>query len=45
MAYRLKEPTVLPEALPELIPSNHVVAQNHQQWDLIPSSGVSERQL
>jgi hypothetical protein len=24
------------------IPSNHMVAHNHLQWDLMPSSGVSE---
>jgi hypothetical protein len=33
--------TVLPEVL-SLIPSNHMVAHNHLQWDLMPSSGVSE---
>ena len=32
-------------ALPEVLslnPSNHMVAYNHLQWDLMPSSGVSE---
>jgi hypothetical protein len=32
-------------ALPEVlssIPSNHMVAHNHLQWDQLPSSGVSD---
>jgi hypothetical protein len=41
MTQRLRALTVLPEVL-SLIPSNHMVAQNHLQCDLTPSSGVSE---
>jgi hypothetical protein len=41
MAQRLRAPTALPEVLSS-IPSNHMVAHNHLQWDLMPSSGVSE---
>jgi hypothetical protein len=33
--------TALPDILSS-IPSNHVVARNHWQWDLMPSSGISE---
>jgi len=33
--------TVLPEVLSSN-PSNYMVAHNHLQWDLMPSSGVSE---
>jgi hypothetical protein len=41
MAWQLRAPTTLPEVL-NSIPSNHMVAHNHLQWDLVPSSGVSE---
>jgi hypothetical protein len=41
MAQRLRALTALPEGLSS-IPSNHMVAHNHLQWDLMPSSGVSE---
>ena len=41
MAQWLRELAVLPEGLSS-IPSNHMVAHNHLQWDLMPSSGVSE---
>jgi hypothetical protein len=41
MAQWLKALTALPEVL-SLIPSNHMVAHNHLQWELMPSSGVSE---
>ena len=40
----LKALDVLPEALSS-IPSNHMVAHNHQEWDLMPSSGVSEDKI
>jgi hypothetical protein len=33
--------TSLPEVLSS-IPSNHMVAPNHLEWDPMPSSGVSE---
>jgi hypothetical protein len=29
-------------ALTALLSSNHTVVHNHPQWDLMPSSGVSE---
>jgi hypothetical protein len=41
MAQQLRALTALPEVLSS-IPSNHMVAQNHLQWCLIPSSGVPE---
>jgi hypothetical protein len=41
MAQWLRAWTVLPEVLSS-IPSNHMVAHNHLQWDAMPSSGVSE---
>jgi hypothetical protein len=41
MAQRLRALTALPE-VPSSIPSNHMVAHNHLEWDLVPSSGVSE---
>ena len=41
MAQQLRAPTALPKVL-NSIPSNHMVAHNHLQWDLMPSSGVSE---
>ena len=41
MAPQLRELAVLPEVLSS-IPSNHMVAHNHLQWDLMPSSGISE---
>jgi hypothetical protein len=41
MAQWLKALTALPE-VPSSIPSNHMVAHDHLQWDLMPSSGVSE---
>jgi hypothetical protein len=41
MAWWLRALTALSEVLSS-IPSNHMVAHNHLQWDLMPSSGVSE---
>jgi hypothetical protein len=41
MAQRLEALTALPEFLGS-IPSNHMVAHNHLEWDLMPSSGVAE---
>jgi hypothetical protein len=41
MTQQLKALTVLPEVLSS-IPSNHMVAHNHLQWNLMSSSGVSE---
>jgi hypothetical protein len=41
MAQRLRALTALPEVL-NSIPSIHMVAQNHLEWDLTPSFGVSE---
>jgi hypothetical protein len=41
MVQQLKAPTALPGVLSSN-PSNHMVAHNHLQWDLMPSSGVSE---
>jgi hypothetical protein len=41
MAQWLRALTALLEVL-SLIPSNHMVAHNHLQWYLMPSSGVSE---
>jgi hypothetical protein len=41
MAQRLNAQTTLPEVLSSS-PSNHMVAHNHLEWDLMPSSGVSE---
>ena len=41
MAQWLRALTALPEFLSS-IPSNHMVAHNHLQWNLMPSSGVSE---
>jgi hypothetical protein len=41
MAQQLGTLTVLPEVLSS-IPSNHMVAHNHLQWALMPSSGVSD---
>jgi hypothetical protein len=41
MALQLRALTALPKVLSS-IPSNHMVAHNHLQWDLMPSSGVSE---
>ena len=37
----LRALTALPEVLSS-IPSNHMVAHNHMQWDPMPSSSVSE---
>jgi hypothetical protein len=39
MAQWVRALTALPEVLSS-IPSNHMVAQNHLEWDLMPSSGV-----
>jgi hypothetical protein len=39
MAQWLRALTGLSEVLSS-IPSNHMVAQNHLQWDLMPSSSV-----
>jgi hypothetical protein len=41
MAQWLRALTALPEVL-NSIPSNHMVAHNHLEWDLMPSCGVSE---
>jgi hypothetical protein len=41
MAQRLRALTALPKVLSS-IPSNHMVAHNLLQWDLMLSSGVSE---
>ena len=41
MAQWLSALTALPEVLSSN-PSKHMVAHNHLQWDLMPSSGVSE---
>jgi hypothetical protein len=41
MAQRLRILAALPEVLCS-IPSNHMVAHNCPEWDLMPSSGVSE---
>jgi hypothetical protein len=41
MAQQLRALTALPGVLSS-IPSNHMVAHNHLQWDSKPSSGVSE---
>ena len=41
MAQRLRVLIALPKVLSS-VPNNHMVAHNHLQWDLMPSSGVSE---
>jgi hypothetical protein len=41
MAQQLRALTALPEVLSS-IPSNHMLAHNHLQWELMSSSGVSE---
>jgi hypothetical protein len=41
MAQWLRALNALPEVLSS-IPNNHMVAHNHLEWDLMPSSGVSE---
>jgi hypothetical protein len=41
MAQWLRALTALLEVLSS-IPNNHMVAHNHLQWDLTPSSGVPE---
>jgi hypothetical protein len=41
MAQWLRLLTALSEVLSS-IPSNHMMAYNHLNWDLMPSSGVSE---
>jgi hypothetical protein len=41
MSQRLRALIALPEVLSS-IPSNHMMAHNHLQWDPMPSSGVSE---
>ena len=41
MVQWLRALTALPEVLSS-IPSNHMVAHNHLEWDLMPSSDVSE---
>jgi hypothetical protein len=41
MAQWLRALTAFPEVLSP-IPSNHMVAHNHLQWDLISSFGVPE---
>jgi hypothetical protein len=39
MDQQLRALTALPEVLSS-IPSNHMVAHNHLEWDPMPSSGV-----
>ena len=41
MAQRLRALTTLPEVL-NSNSSNHMVAHNHLQWDVTPSSGMAE---
>jgi hypothetical protein len=41
MAQQLRALTALPKVL-NSIPSNHMVAHSYLNWDLMPSSGVSE---
>jgi hypothetical protein len=41
MAQWLRALPALPEVLSS-IPSNHMVVHNHLQWNLMPSSSVSE---
>jgi hypothetical protein len=41
MVQQLRTLTALPGVVSS-IPSNHMVAYNHPQWDLMPFSGVSE---
>ena len=41
MAQWLRAPTAFPEVLSSM-PSNHMVAYNHQQWDPMHSSGESK---
>jgi hypothetical protein len=41
MAQWLKALSALPQVLSS-IPSNHMMAHNHLQWDLMTSSGVFE---
>ena len=41
MAHLLRALAALPEVLSS-IASNHMVAHNHLQWGLMPSSGVSK---
>lgn len=41
MTQPLRALAALPEALSS-IPSNHMVAHDHLQWNLMPSSGVSD---
>jgi hypothetical protein len=41
MAQRLRALAALPEVLSS-VPSNHMMTHNYLQWDLMPSSGVSE---
>jgi hypothetical protein len=41
MAQQFRALAALPEVLSS-IPSNHIVAHNHLQWDPMLSSGVSE---
>jgi hypothetical protein len=41
MAQQLRALTALPEVLSS-VPSSHMVAHNHLQWDPMPPSGVSE---
>jgi hypothetical protein len=41
MAQWLRALTALPEVLSS-IPSNHMVAHNHLEWNVMPSFGVSE---
>jgi hypothetical protein len=41
MAQRLRALTALPKMLSS-IPSTHMVAHSHLEWNQVPSSGVSE---
>ena len=41
MTQRLRPLTALPEDLSS-VPSNHMAAHNHLQWDPMPSSGIFE---
>jgi hypothetical protein len=41
MAQQLRTPTLLPKVLSSIL-SNHMMAHNHLQWGLVPSSGVSD---
>jgi hypothetical protein len=42
MAQRLRALTALPKVLSS-IPRKHMVAHNHLEWDLMPSSGMPKK--